>query len=160
MIFKDHDGSFQAPPDQSSDATSACRRIGLAVRLLQAVMADTISAETGLRRTFTCAGDSPVPLRSQPYITASPLSAAVWCVRSRLTLQKAQSLSSLRLWVCLAKELDGIFVEDRDKGKWLAVVSCTEFRPVIYPEVIPETHEDALARTKGYCAMGKVMKYT
>uniref|UniRef100_A0A0R3W7E0 Zinc metalloproteinase YIL108W n=1 Tax=Taenia asiatica TaxID=60517 RepID=A0A0R3W7E0_TAEAS len=142
VAFRGHDGSFQAPPSVPSDSDSACRRFGLAVRLLQTLTAETIFAETGCRRTFVCAGDLPAPSNLQPRVVASPVSVAVWCIQSRIGFQEAQSMSSLRLWECLARELDAIFWEDRGRAKWLAVVSCTEFRPLTSSEIMPTSHEE------------------
>ncbi|VDM33032.1 unnamed protein product [Hydatigera taeniaeformis] len=129
IVFKGHDGSFQAPPNISSDSGSACRRLGLAVRLLQTLTAETIFAETGCR-------------------------LAVWCIHSEMNFQEAQSLSAFRLWECLARELDTIFWEDRDRAKWLAVVSCTEYESMTGSKPIPHSHEEVIAMTKGYCALG------
>ncbi|KAL5967389.1 hypothetical protein TSMEX_004863 [Taenia solium] len=154
VVFRGHDGSFQAPPNVPCDSDSACRRFGLAVRLLQTLTAETIFAETGCRRTFVCAGDLSTPSNLQPRVVASPVSVAVWCIQSRMDFQEAQSVSSLHLWECLARELDAIFWEDRGRAKWLAVVSCTEFRPLTSSEIMPTSHEEVIARTKGYCALG------
>lgn len=154
VVFRGHDGSFQAPPTVPSDCDSACRRFGLAVRLLQTLTAETIFAETGCRRTFVCAGDLSAPSKLQPRVAASPVSAAVWCMQSRMSLREAQNMSSFHLWECLAREIDAIFREDRDRAKWLALVSCTEFRPLTGSEIMPKSHEEVIARTKGYCALG------
>lgn len=154
VVFSGHDGSFQAPPNVPSDSGSACRRLGLAVRLLQTLTAETIFAETGCRRTFVCAGDLSASSRLQPRVDASPVSAAVWCIQSRISFQEAQNLPPLRLWECLARELDVIFWEDRGRAKWLALASCTEFRPMTSFKMMPTSYEEVIAMTKGYCALG------
>nr|CDS21697.1 zinc metalloproteinase YIL108W [Echinococcus granulosus] len=144
VVFSGHDGSFQAPPNVPSDSGSACRRLGLAVRLLQTLTAETIFAETGCRRTFVCAGDLSASSRLQPRVDASPVSAAVWCIQSRISFQEAQNLPPLRLWECLARELDVIFWEDRGRAKWLALASCTEFRPMTSFKMMPTSYEEEL----------------
>nr|CDS28170.2 zinc metalloproteinase YIL108W [Hymenolepis microstoma] len=148
-----HEGSFQAPKDVPFDTESACHRLGLAARLLQTLTAETIYSETGHRRTFIFAGDLP-PSHYLPRISASYSSAAVWCVKSKLDYWEAQRLSPIELWEHIGRELDGFFPEDRNKAKWLTVISCTEYRPLIGTETIPLSHEEAILRTKGYCALG------
>ncbi|KAM3182392.1 hypothetical protein ACTXT7_012488 [Hymenolepis weldensis] len=153
VVFGGHEGSFQAPKDVPSNVESACYRLGLAARLLQILTAETVYAETGNRRTFIFAGDLP-PSNYLLRTPASYSSAAVWCVKSKLNYREAQRLSAIELWEHIGRELDGFFPEDRNKAKWLTVISCTEYRPLIGTETIPLSHEEAILRTKGYCALG------
>lgn len=154
MIFDGHDGSFQSPKDASSNVESACRRLGLAARLLQTLTAEAIFAETERRRTFTFAGDSTYSSNVPPRVPASFSAAAVWCVQSKLKFSDAQDLPALQLWEYLGREIDSLFPEDRQRAKWLVVISCTEYRSLIGLETVPSSHEEAISRTKGYCALG------
>lgn len=153
--FEGHDGSFQAPADMQSCLDSACKRIGLAVRLLQTITAETIFSETGSRRTFLCAGDFQAPKENPPHTPASPASAAVWCVKSSLSHKEAQSLTPQELWVKLAREFCKLFPQDIGKAKWLAIASCTEYKNVSSKEAIPVTYEGILSRAVAHCALGK-----
>ncbi|KAM7535509.1 hypothetical protein Aperf_G00000101934 [Anoplocephala perfoliata] len=143
-----------SPKDLSSDVESACRRLGLAARLLQTLTAEAIFAETEHHCTFYFAGDSTCPSNIPPRLPASFSTAAVWCIKSKLTFTDAQNLPALQLWEHLARELDGFFPEDRQRAKWLVVISCTEYRPLVDLESVPSSHEEAISRTKGYCALG------
>ncbi|VDO04887.1 unnamed protein product [Rodentolepis nana] len=153
VVFDSHEGSFQAPKDVPFGIESACHRLGLAARLLQTLTAETIYSETGHRRTFIFAGDLPSS-HYLPRTSASYSSAAVWCVKSKLNYLEAQRLPPIELWEHIGRELDGLFPEDRNKAKWLTVISCTEYRPLVGVETIPLSHEEAISRTKGYCALG------
>uniref|UniRef100_A0A5K3EQP5 Zinc metalloproteinase YIL108W n=1 Tax=Mesocestoides corti TaxID=53468 RepID=A0A5K3EQP5_MESCO len=154
VTFNGHDGSFQAPSNVSSNPDSACRRLGLAVRILQSATAEIILAETGYRRSFACAGDFRTPSKIPPRVSASPVSAAVWCIQSKLSFEEAQRMSVISLWETLARELHNVFSEDRGQAKWLAVVSCTEFKALATTETTPLSHEAIISRTVAYCALG------
>lgn len=155
VVFGGHDGSFQTPHGVPSNVDSACKRIGLALRLLQTATAETIFAETGEKCTFACAGDvKDDPQTPFPYKTASPCSCAVWCINSSLQFQEAQHLEPKKLWESVGRDLCRIFPEDINRVKWLAIVSCTRYQIVVDSEQPPALYEDIISQTAGHCALG------
>lgn len=158
VTFQNSAGNFQAPKEVDTSIQSACRRLGLAVRLLQTLTAETMLAEMGDRKTFKCAGD--MKDKYEPLIQANEASAAVWCIQNSLNVSSAQALSAEALWEHVARDRCKKFPEDIPCGKWLAIVSCTHYQPLDLNEKTPVLHEDMIARTRGHASLGKCSVYT
>ncbi|VDL99745.1 unnamed protein product [Schistocephalus solidus] len=149
MTFTGDDGKFQAPEDVDCSPLSACKRIGLAVRLLQSILAESIYAEVGIRRTFACAEDKIKPETPAPMIPTSTSSAAVWCVESSLSLSQCLKISPNELWTIVARDLVRSFPYDLPNTKWLVILSCARYKPLEASEPTPSTHEEILLHSSG-----------
>nr|VZH89407.1 unnamed protein product [Spirometra erinaceieuropaei] len=154
MTFAGDGGKFQAPADVDCSPLSACKRIGLAVRLLQSILAESIYAEVGIRRTFTCAEDEVKPGTPSPTIPASASCAAVWCIESSLSLSQCLELPPKELWARVAHDLIRKFPHDLPNAKWLVVLSCARYKPLEASEPTPFTHEEIIHHSSGHCALG------
>ncbi|KAL7060788.1 hypothetical protein AAHC03_09400 [Spirometra sp. Aus1] len=154
LTFVGDGGKFQAPADVDCSPLSACKRIGLAVRLLQSILAESIYAEVGIRRTFTCAEDEVKPGTPSPTIPASASCAAVWCIESSLSLSQCLELPPKELWTRVAHDLIRKFPHDLPNAKWLVVLSCARYKPLEASEPTPFTHEEIIHHSSGHCALG------
>ncbi|NLH16193.1 MAG: hypothetical protein GX455_06415 [Phycisphaerae bacterium] len=116
VLSSDGDGSFQAPPGEPADQTSALRRIATAGRLQQAAIAELLF------------------MAGQPRMTFCPESnfdgsVDVGVVRLPLTTRQIQTMAGLQIWLELYQYLQKTDPSFMDR-KYLAFLSMTRFDPV------------------------------
>lgn len=105
IICKDHDGCFQSP-FASSSAETACRKINLAMALVQCLYAEMIANAGFPRKTFEFS-------ECQPF-------------SSRLSLNEARRWTSHQLWQHHAKEILCAEMNQSDSvSKYIGVLGCT-----------------------------------
>lgn len=141
VICEEDDGYFQGPDGEDCSPQSALDRITLGAMLIQTFTAENLK-EHGLGRyTFQLeTNQSNEPM--------------CHLFRSKLTLERAQSMSGGDLWNHFAKELMESDFENKDMCKWYCFMSFTRYKP---PEDVPypKTHGEILKYTKGHTALGK-----
>lgn len=106
IICKDHDGCFQSP-FASNSAETACRKINLAMALVQCLYAEMLVNAGFPRKTFEFS-------ECQPF-------------SSKLDLNAARQWSSHQLWQHHAKEILCAEMNQSDNAsKFVGVLSCTK----------------------------------
>ncbi|ESP05088.1 hypothetical protein LOTGIDRAFT_208026 [Lottia gigantea] len=136
----DDDGYFQGPESADCSPNSARNRIIFGAELIQTFTAEKMKEHGFGRTTFQlekdCHGNHICHL-----------------LRSKLTLEKAYSMSGNELWTYFAKELMSCDLTRKEKCKWYCFMSFTRYDPPDNAE-IPKTHSEILKYTKGHTALG------
>jgi len=139
VVYKDHDGSFQAPVSMANDVGYALKRISVVAALTQTLFHHTLRDAGYSNGTFAWTKLRPDGL------------PAVLVYRSSLTVEEARARSEEALWEQHAKEMvkDGLI---DSLAKVLAVTSATEYelKGMARPD-----HASMLAMTKGHVMLGR-----
>lgn len=134
VICEDHDGCFQAPPWESNNIESACKRITLGSKLLQCVTAEKLY-EHGLgRKSFFLNEECQV-------------------FKSQIKCQDARNMNQMQLWENVGREIMKSPIGS-DHRKYLAFLSCTKYYGERFKQGITATHDDLIEMTEGYVALG------
>lgn len=133
IVCKGHQGLFQAPSTEDNSTESACRRITLISKLLQCITAEKLYEHHLGRKTFHLSGPCQI-------------------FNSSLPISEAKVMDQQELWECLAREIMSSNI-GCEKTKFLAFLSCTEYRGDLYTESMVR-HEELVKITKGYVALG------
>ena len=141
IVCSDDDGYFQGPVDEDCSIDSALERIKLGAMLIQTFTAEKMKEHGFGRQTFQLEIDS----NFEP----------TCCLfRSKMTLEKAHSMSGNKLWTHFARELmTSSNFADKDLCKWYCFMSFTRYSPPKDTDT-PRTHSDILKYTKGHTALG------
>jgi hypothetical protein len=139
-------GEFQGPADTDCSIQSACNRIILGTKLLQALTAEKLQEHNFERKTFVLESDI-FPSRPPCHV-----------FRSKLRLDEASHMTGGDLWMSFAKELMSSKCFDcKDVCKWFVFMSFTRYAPPI--GVLPRSHSEVLQFTKGHTALGAYLHY-
>ncbi|KAH8854385.1 hypothetical protein KSF78_0001677 [Schistosoma japonicum] len=151
VICSDDNGNFQAPKGVACTKDSACKRIGLGIRLLQTLTAEAFLSELGKRFTFlieTEFGQNSSENISQLFSDA--------CTYHYSSLSKCDITNHTPedVWRKLAYELHKAYPCNFENTKWIAFVSCTRYHPS--SEIISEflSYSEILHRTTAHFALG------
>ena len=138
VICKDHDGTFQSPPDLDNSVSAAVKKISISATVLQCVMGELLWEQKLGRRTFALETD----------ITGQPV---VHKHMSDLTVDQTHSLPQEKLWETLAREIVSSRIGNK-KVKYIAFLSSTRYQNT--KRIKPFSHAHTLAMTKGHIALG------
>lgn len=139
IICDGHDGKFQAPPDEDNSIQSACQRISLGAKLVQCLMAEKLY-DLGLgRKSFQLDAD------------IHPSEEPCKVFYSKLSVEKAYSMSSAELWEHFGRELMSSPLGASTR-KFLAFLSCTRYTGTNLQG--PPSHDDVLMNTQAHVALG------
>lgn len=139
IICCDHDGYFQGPEDQDCSPQSAQERITLAAMLIQSFTAEKMSEHGFGKSTFQLEHNENMEPVCRIF-------------QSKLTTEKAHSMSGDELWSYFARELIDFDSASKEYCKWFCFMSFTRYVP---PEnFVPKTHGEILKSTKGHTALG------
>lgn len=131
-------GSFQSDNIEYNKLENAINRISLNIELLQSFIAEQVYKEFQIRRTFLLRTD----------LTFDSTNEHVCEVfKTKLSLNKALSMSSNELYLYLAEEIKSNKEFFNPNCKYLALLSFTRYE---YRQDF-----DIFQNTKGFCALGK-----
>ncbi|CAH8458246.1 unnamed protein product [Schistosoma turkestanicum] len=152
VICSDDTGEFQAPEGVVSTKESACKRIGLGIRLLQTLTAEAFLSELGKRCTFLTKEE----LCLKSLGDTSYLSSDTCCVCHYSSLSKyfVSSNTPEEVWRELAYELYKTYPYNFKNTKWVAFMACTRYNPSskINSEFL--SYNEILLRTSAHFALG------
>lgn len=140
IIFKGHDGRFQAPEHEDNSIESACDRIDIGIRLLQSVTAERLREGGFGRRTFQLQSD---------------LDQSVPCCNvfySQILVEDAHAADNSTLWQWLGRELMTSSLGMKN-FKFVAFLSSTLYKGELLTKQNP-THADIVQCTQGHVALG------
>jgi hypothetical protein len=143
IVLADDDGYFQGPDDEDCSVDSALERIKIGAMLIQTFTAEKMKEHGFGRQAFQLECDA----NYEPVCNV---------FKSRLTLERAHSMTGNELWTHFARELmmSSSFT-DKDLSKWYCFMSFTRYEPPL--SETPKTHSEILKYTKGHTALGKWM---
>lgn len=142
IVCADDCGYFQGPEDVDCSPLGAVRRITLGAQLIQSFTAEKMKEHGFGRVTFQLEMDQ------------EGIQPLCHIFRSKLTLEKAYSMSGHELWNHFGKELMSSNFSFKSKCKWYCFMSFTRYEPPPDRE-IPKTHSEILHYTKGHTALGE-----
>ncbi|XP_053669857.1 uncharacterized protein LOC128720223 [Anopheles nili] len=133
IICNGHDGRYQSDEsDTECDSESACRKITLAIELLQCLYAEKLYENGFGRKTFTLEA-SCVPFRSQ------------------LAYERSGGMAEGELWQHFATELVQSQHYDMERVKVVAFLSSTHFAGISDGDY---SYENIRKKTTGHAALG------
>lgn len=132
IICDGHNGEFQSP-GKGNTKEVACRKIDVAIRLIQCIVAEKLFEQGFGRRAFVTSADG-----CQPFY-------------SRLSMDKARSMTERELWDYFARELVARYPAN-DDTKFVAFLGCTKYTG--HTEPLYVSHESAKEKTVGNAALG------
>ncbi|KAF8792287.1 putative zinc metalloproteinase-like protein [Argiope bruennichi] len=135
---KDGDGTFQAPQNEDNSVNSACRRLGLAGKMLQTFTSDKLKEHNLSGKTFRLEEEND--------------EVVCHVFTSSLSLAEAYKLNEEQLWSHFAIELMNSKLRIGNKCKFLAFLSFTRYDN--NSNTPPLNHKEVLALTKGQVALG------
>lgn len=145
IVLKDDDGYFQGPDAEDCSINSALERIKLGAMLIQTFTAEKMKEHGFGRLSFQLEVDT----NYEPVCSV---------FRSKLTLEKAHSMTGNNLWTHFARELmTASDFEDKDLCKWYCFMSFTRYDLPPGAET-PRSHSEILQYTKGHTALGECRK--
>lgn len=145
VTCSDDDGSFQTPVGTSPGTIdSAFKKIGLGLRILQSLTAESFYLEFGKRYTFTCTDST----RN----TGSGSRVSCYLHRSVMTREEMYTCSPINVWSRIARELHDVYPHQFEKTKWVAFLACTRYHPPSKLNV--ENYEEMVIHTKANYALG------
>ncbi|KAG8196594.1 hypothetical protein JTE90_014155 [Oedothorax gibbosus] len=129
---------FQAPKGEDNSVESACKRLSLAVKMLQTFTSDKLKEHSLEGKTFRLEEES----------------TEVVChvFTSSLSLSEAHKLNKEELWSHFAVELMNSSLRSGNNNKFLAFVSFTRYNND--SNKLPLNHQQVLQMTKGEVALG------
>ncbi|XP_058130057.1 uncharacterized protein LOC131287840 [Anopheles ziemanni] len=133
IICAGHTGHYQSyDTDKENDSVIACRKITLAIELLQCLYAEKLH-ENGFGRKTFCVGSSCVPFRSS------------------LELEHSTTMTEGELWQYFASELVQCREYDLKRVKIVAFLSSTRFEGISDGDY---SYENIRKKTTGHAALG------
>ncbi|CAH8478029.1 unnamed protein product [Heterobilharzia americana] len=159
VICSDETGEFQAPQEVVSTKESACKRIGLGIRLLQTLTAESFLSELGKRYTFVTEDDLNQEQSSDILQTSH-----VYCLCHHSSLSKTYVNNSTpeEVWRKLAYELYKTYPDKFNSTKWIAFMACTRYHSsnrnttefLSYDEILQQTTAHFALGTGGLALLG------
>lgn len=133
IICDGHNGEFQSPDNNTNTKEVACRKIEVAIKLVQCIIAEKLFEQGFGRRTFVTSSDGCEPFYS------------------RLSVSNARRMTEHELWDYFARELIARYPAN-DDTKFVAFLGCTKFTGNDEQHFL--SHEKAIEKTVGNAALG------
>ncbi|VDP33117.1 unnamed protein product [Schistosoma mattheei] len=152
VICSDDSGWFQAPEGMVPTKESACKRIGLGIRLLQTLTAEAFLSELGMRCTFLIKEE--LSRKSSRNISDWSSEACCNCHYSSLSKTFVNSNTPEDVWQKLAYELYEKYPHNFENTKWVAFMACTRYHPPKKINSESLSYNEILLRTTAHFALG------
>lgn len=131
IICFGHDGSYQSDI-ADNDLQNACRKINLALELVQCLYAEKL-LEKGFRRKSFTVGDKCIPFFSS------------------LTLSKSKTMNDQELWQYFSNEIVRSELFQSEKQKFIGFISSTFYEGISNNDF---SYENIKSKTTGHAALG------
>lgn len=127
VICEGHDGRFQSDNTDENSIYVACKRINLAIDLIQCLFAEKLFENGFRRKTFQS-------IQCQTF-------------QSKLKVEEARSWSANEIWTFLAKEMIAV----DECAKYVGLLGCTRYNGI---ENEDYSDRNIKLHTEGYVALG------